>query len=228
MNDTTHTEQSIQRTIPATQTSTRYPAEGNMPRKKIIKQEETGYSHYKTYLTKGIEMIDSLSQRHRKVMQTRMDFRYPQEMETDGSNKDFSKALQGLSKELNKDGYDPQYLGRREQNDQPHQRYHLNLLTNAKKHENRYGIIKKAERHWGNALGLSQEDVRNMGLVDYCDKDHPNGYMLTRGSGDYTETRDHMIRQMSYLTKYVPKDTTPTATRKFFVSQFKKDGALHK
>ena len=199
-----------------------------MPRKKIIKQEETGYSHYKTYLTKGIEMIDSMSQRHRKVMQTRMDFRYPQEMETDGSNKDFSKALQGLSKELNKDGYDPQYLGRREQNDQPHQHYHLNLLTNAKKHENRYGIIKKAERHWGNALGLSQTEVRNMGLVDYCDKDHPNGYMLTRGSGDYIETRDHMIRQMSYLTKYVPKDTTPTATRKFFVSQFKKDGALHK
>ena len=99
-----------------------------MPRKKIIKQEETGYSHYKTYLTKGIEMIDSMSQRHRKVMQTRMDFRYPQEMETDGSNKDFSKALQGLSKELNKDGYYPQYLGRREQNDQPHQHYHLNLL----------------------------------------------------------------------------------------------------
>ena len=99
-----------------------------MPRKKIIKQEETGYSHYKTYLTKGIEMIDSMSQRHRKVMQTRMDFRYPQEMVTDGSNKDFSKALQGLSKELNKDGYDPQYLGRREQNDQPHQYYHLNLL----------------------------------------------------------------------------------------------------
>ena len=228
MNDTTHTEQYIQRTIQDIQKSTRYPAEDDMPRKKIIKQEETGYSHYKTYLTKGIEMIDSMSQRHRKVMQTRMDFRYPQEMVTDGSNKDFSKALQGLSKELNKDGYDPQYLGRREQNDQPHQHYHLNLLTNAKKHENRYGIIKKAERHWGNALGLSLEDVRNMGLVDYCDKDHPNGYMLTRGSGDYIETRDHMIRQMSYLTKYVQKDTTPTATRKFFVSQFKKDGALHK
>lgn len=228
MNGITHKKQSIQRTIPATQTSTRYPAEDDMPRKKIIKQEETGYSHYKTYLTKGIEMIDSMSQRHRKVMQTRMDFRYPQEMETDGSNKDFSKALQGLSKELNKDGYDPQYLGRREQNDQPHQHYHLNLLTNAKKHENRYRIIKKAERHWGNALGLSQMEVRSMGLVDYCDKDHPNGYMLTRGSDDYIETRDHMIRQMSYLTKYVPKDTTPTATRKFFVSQFKKDGAHHK
>ena len=67
-----------------------------MPRKKIIKQEETGYSHYKTYLTKGIEMIDSMSQRHRKVMQTRMDFRYPQEMETDGSNKDFSKTIAGI------------------------------------------------------------------------------------------------------------------------------------
>ena len=43
MNDTTHTEQSIQRTIPDIQTSTLYPAEDDMPRKKIIKQEETGW-----------------------------------------------------------------------------------------------------------------------------------------------------------------------------------------
>ena len=75
-----------------------------MPRKKIIEQEKTGYRYYKTYLTKGIEMIDSMSRRHRKVMQTRMDFRYPQEMKTDGSNKDFSRALQSLTKELNREG----------------------------------------------------------------------------------------------------------------------------
>ena len=79
-----------------------------MPRKKIIEQKETGHRFYKTYLNKGIEMLDTMSRRHRRVMQTRMDFRYPQEMKTDGSNRDFSRALQGLTKELRKEGYDPQ------------------------------------------------------------------------------------------------------------------------
>ena len=49
-----------------------------MPRKKIIKQEDTGYEYYRTYLNKGIELLDSMSRRHRRIMQTRMDFRYPQ------------------------------------------------------------------------------------------------------------------------------------------------------
>ena len=136
-----------------------------MPRKKIIKQEETGYSFYRRYLEKGIELLDSMSRRHRRVMQTRMDFRYPQEMEIDGSNRDFSRALRDLTKELRKDGYDPQYIGRREQKDQPHQHYHLTLMTNAKKNECRQGIIERAERHWGNALGMTRDEVREKQLV---------------------------------------------------------------
>ena len=198
-----------------------------MPRKKIIKQEDTGYRFYKSYLGKGIEMLDSMSRRHGKVMQTRMDFRYAQETESDGSNRDFSRALQGLTKELRREGYDPQYLGRREQNDQPHQHYHLALMTNAKKNECRQRIIEKAERHWGNALGMTLEEVREKQLVYPCNRDkngnpRPNGYMLIRGAKDYAETRGKMIRQMAYLTKYVDADTTPSTTRKFFVSQYRK------
>lgn len=199
-----------------------------MSRKKIITQADTGYDFYRTYMDKGIEMLDTMSKRHGKVMQTRMDFRYPQKMEIDGTNKDFSKALQGLTKELRRDGYDPQYLGRREQTDQPHQHYHIDLLTNAQKHRDRYALIEKAERHWGNALGMTQEEVHKKMLVYPCDRDkdgnpRPNGYTLTRGSEDYAETRSKMIRQMAYVTKHVSADTTPSSTRKFFVSQFKKD-----
>ena len=202
-----------------------------MPRKKIIKQEDTGYSFYKRYLEKGIEILDSMSRNHKQVMQTRMDFRYPQDMEIDGSNRDFSKALQGLTKELRREGYDPQYIGRREQKNQPHQHYHLDLLTNAKKNECRQRIIEKAERHWGNALGMTKEEVREKQLVYPCNRDsngnpRPNGYMLARGREDYVETRASMIRQMAYLTKYVPEDTTPSTTRKFFISQYKKDETM--
>ena len=202
-----------------------------MPRKKIIKQEETGYSFYRRYLEKGIELLDSMSRRHRRVMQTRMDFRYPQEMEIDGSNRDFSRALRDLTKELRKEGYDPQYIGRREQKDQPHQHYHLTLLTNAQKHRDHCALIDKAERHWGNALGMTRDEVREKQLVYPCNRDkdgnpRPNGYTLTRGAGNYAETRSKMIGQMSYLTKYVDADTTPSTTRKFFVSQYRKNERL--
>lgn len=204
-----------------------------MSRKKIIEQKETGYRFYKTYLNKGMEMIDCMSRRHGKVMQTRMDFRYPQDMQSDGSNKDFSKALQGLTKELNREGDDPQYLGRREQKDQVNQHYHLDLLTDAKKHESRRRVIEKAERHWGNALGLTPEEVHEKQLVYPCNRDmngdpRPNGYMLVRGAEDYDTVRNTMIRQMSYITKFDAEDTTPSSTRKFFVSQYKKDEEIAK
>ena len=199
-----------------------------MSRKKIIEHGNTGYRFYKTYLRKGMEMIDSMSRRHGKVMQTRMDFRYPQDMQSDGSNKDFSKALQGLAKELNREGDDPQYLGRREQKDQANQHYHLDILTNAKQHESRQRIIEKAERHWGNALGLSKEEVHEKMLVYPCNTDingdpRPNGYMLNRWADDYDATRNAMIRQLSYITKFDAEDRTPSSIRKFFVSQYKKD-----
>ena len=57
-----------------------------MPRKKIIEQQDTGYSFYKRYLEKGMELLDTMSRKHRKVMQTRMDFRYPQEILTESAS----------------------------------------------------------------------------------------------------------------------------------------------
>ena len=67
--------------------------------------------------------------------------------------------------------------------------------------------------------------MREKQLVYPCNRDRdgahrPNGYTLTRGAGNYAETRSKMIGQMSYLTKHVDEDTTPSTTRKFFVSQF--------
>ena len=38
-------------------------------------------------------------------------------------------------------------------------------MMNAKNHERRQGIIEKAERHWGNALGMTREEVHEKQLV---------------------------------------------------------------
>ena len=188
----------------------------------------SGYDLYKHYRDKGIDMIDSASERHSKVMQTMMDFRYPQDMQSDGTNRDFTNTMRSLTRELRQEGYDPAYLARREQKNQPNQHYHLNLLTNAKKNECRQAIIEKAEKHWANALGLSQDEVHENKLVYPCNHDQdgnprPNGYMLNRNADNYDETKGKMIQQMSYLTKFDPDDTTPSSTRKFFASQYRKD-----
>ena len=198
-----------------------------MPRKKIIKDMKTGYQFHQSFRNRGIRMIDDMSKRHCMVMQTRMDFRYPEGRECDGSNKDFSQMLHRLTMELRRYGYDPQYIGRREQNDQTHQHYHLNLLTNAKDHECRDTLIQKAERHWGSALGLTQQEVHERQLVYPCNTDRdgnprPNGYILARGAENYEATRQDMIRQMSYVTKADSRDTTPSITRKFFTSNRRK------
>ena len=198
-----------------------------MPRKKIIEDKDTGYQFHQSFRNRGIDMIDDMSKRHSRVMQTRMDFRYPENRKIDGSNKDFSDMLHGLMKELKKEKYDPRYIGRREQKKQPHQHYHLNLFTNAEDHECRAALIEKAERHWGNALGLTQQEVHERQLVYPCNTDRngaprPNGYILARGAENYEVTRQDMIRQMGYLTKADTRDTTPTTTRKFFTSETRK------
>ena len=209
-----------------------------MARKKIITTKEfdnnqlTEKEHffYKNYLDRGIEMIDSASKKHSKVMQTRIDFHYPQDMRSDGTNKDFSNALYGLVKELRREGYDPQYLGRREQKNQANPHYHLNILTNARDFESGYKIFEKAEHHWGHSLGMTQQEVHSKGLVHYCDEGidgerRVNGNILARGREDYQQKKDQMIQQMSYLTKYDPNDTTPSSTRKLFASQNKEKKA---
>jgi hypothetical protein len=47
--------------------------------------------------------------------------------------------------------------------------------------------------------------------------------MLERNAIDFNDTREAMIRQLSYLTKHDSEDITPSSTRKFFISQFQKD-----
>lgn len=198
-----------------------------MPRKKIVEDEKTGYKFHRAFRNRGVKMIDEMVERHSRVMQTRMDFRYPEERCVDGSNREFSDMLHSLTKELKKENYDPRYIGRREQNDQPHQHYHLNLLTNAEDHECREALIQRAERHWGNALGLTQQEVHEKMLVYPCNTDRngtprPNGYILARGAENYEATRQAMIRQMEYVTKSDTRDTTPSTTRKFFTSNRRK------
>lgn len=208
-----------------------------MPRKKIvnIKQingnnlTEKNHDFYIQYLRKGIQLIDSMSRRHSKVLQERLDLRYPQTMKSDGSNADFSGTLQNYTKDLTRKKVDVQYFARREQSDQsdnPH--LHVAILVDGNKRRSRQTLLEQMEKHWANTLSLPLEEVQAKMLVYPCNHDQdgnprPNGYMLERNAADFYDTRESMIRQLSYLTKHDPEDTTPSSTRKFFISQFQKD-----
>ena len=174
-------------------------------------------------------MIDSMSSRHSKVFQVRMDFRYPQEMESDGSNQDFQKTLQGLSRELARQGCDPQYIARREQVSSHNPHLHLVLMVDGNKRRCADTLNRIAEKHWANTLGISEEEVHQRKLVYPCNHDpqgnpRPNSYLLERR--DPGDTKEEMVQQLSYLAKVDERDVTPSRTRKFFCSQFAKDEAL--
>lgn len=208
-----------------------------MPGKTIIKTKEyQGYqlsqqehTFQTKYLDRGIQMIDSMSSRHSKVFQVRMDFRYPQEMESDGSNQDFQKTLQGLSRELTRQGCDPQYIARREQVSSHNPHLHLVLMVDGNKRRCADTLNRIAEKHWANTLGMPEEEVHRRKLVYPCNHDpqgnpRPNSYLLERRNpGD---TKAKMIQQLSYLAKVDERDVTPSRTRKFFYSQFAKDEAI--
>ena len=208
-----------------------------MPGKTIIKTKEyQGYqlsqqehTFQTKYLDRGIQMIDSMSSRHSKVFQVRMDFRYPQEMESDGSNQDFQKTLQGLSRELARQGCDPQYIARREQVSSHNPHLHLVLMVDGNKRRCADTLNRIAEKHWANTLGMPVEEVHRRKLVYPCNHDpqgnpRPNSYLLERRNpGD---TKAKMIQQLSYLAKVDERDVTPSRTRKFFCSQFAKDEAI--
>lgn len=208
-----------------------------MPGKTIIKTKEyQGYqlsqqehTFQTKYLDRGIQMIDSMSSRHSKVFQVRMDFRYPQEMESDGSNQDFQKTLQGLSRELARQGCDPQYIARREQVSSHNPHLHLVLMVDGNKRRCADTLNRIAEKHWANTLGMPEEEVHRRKLVYPCNHDpqgnpRPNSYLLERRNpGD---TKEEMVQQLSYLAKVDERDVTPSRTRKFFCSQFAKDEAL--
>lgn len=208
-----------------------------MPGKTIIKTSEyQGYqlsqqqhTFQQKYLDKEIQMIDSMSSRHRKVFQIRMDFRYPQEIQSEGNNQDFQKTLQGFSRELARQGCDPQYIARREQVSSHNPHLHLVLMVDGSKRCCADTLNRIAEKHWANTLGMPVEEVHRRELVYPCNHDpqgnpRPNSYLLERRNPGNTKAK--MIQQLSYLAKVDERDVTPSRTRKFFCSQFAKDEAL--
>ena len=187
------------------------------------------------YLDKAIDLIETMTERHSKVLTVRVDVRYPSSINSDGTNRDFQHLMENLMKDYERKGYDPQYIARREQKKSRNPHLHLGLAMDGSKKSARNNVINDIENQWGNVLGMTAEEIRESKLIYPCNTDsqgnaRPNGFLIERppkgdleGLMKYQNDKDGAVRQLSYLCKRETEDMTPSRTRKIFSSQFKKD-----
>ncbi|MBZ2173424.1 inovirus-type Gp2 protein [Nitratidesulfovibrio sp. SRB-5] len=152
---------------------------------------------------------------HGKVMQVRLDLRYPENGYATPDSKHIHDFSYNLKRSIARQKFagnhdpDPKLLWVREQNESEHPHYHALVLVNGNSLNNPHSIFEKAGRLWGRALGVDPT-----GLVHHCDKDRhgnrqENGIMIRRGSPDEAAQRAKCEQQASYLAKAYSKDTRP-------------------
>ena len=183
------------------------------------------FPYHEEYLNKNKKLLDSMLARHNKVMAVRMDLRYPADYQGQTGNQNLSDAMRTYTRELSREGLDPQYVVRREQKESEHPHDHVDLLVNGSLKQRYKPLVKRMAPHWGRVIGVSPEVAEK--LVFPCDK-HPNGIMIRRNTPEFQEQYDDVHRQMSYLAKSEADDVTPSNRRKVFYSQYKRENSRPK
>lgn len=152
---------------------------------------------------------------HSKVMQVRLDLRYPENGYTTPDSKHIHDFNYNLKRNIARQKCagdhdpDPKLIWVREQNRSEHPHYHVLLLVNGNAMRNPHSIFEKADRLWGRALGVDPT-----GLVHHCTKGRhgnkqENGIMIRRGTADEAAQRAKCEQQASYLAKAYSKDIRP-------------------
>lgn len=176
--------------------------------------------------SKGNDMINGIMDKyhsaleqsltdHSKVMQVRLDLRYPENGHATPNSTHIQDFSYNLKRNLTRKKFagshnpDPKFLWVREQNESEHPHYHALMLVNGNALDNPHSILEKASSLWGRALGVDPA-----GLVHRCDRDRngnrqENGIMIRRGSPDEAAQRAKCEQQASYLAKAYSKDIRP-------------------
>lgn len=145
---------------------------------------------------------------HSKVMQVRFDLHYPNDGTIVPNRQHIYNFNYNLKRKLQREtiigGHrvDPQILWTEEINSSTAPHYHFLLLANGNAKNNYKELLKNTVNPlWKNTINSD-----NDGLVDYCDKNGPNGLMITRSSPDVLTQINRCSYQASYLAKIKTKD----------------------
>jgi hypothetical protein len=154
-----------------------------------------------------------------------MDLNYPSERMSPKDNKDIQKFMSKYVKHGKRKGYDPHYIWVREQSKEKHQHYHVAILCNGNKVQSPIKLLKKAEEHWGQTIGV----VNTQGLVDHCSTSReghkqPNSYMMRQNEDDFEQKKKDWFQRCSYLAKTNTKGYTPHRIREYGCSKLSSNG----
>jgi len=194
----------------------------------IQTNKEKNQGCYTDILQKLHNQIEYMTTAHSKVLQVRVDVRYPENYSGIPQQKDFSKLCKNLKRNLennytipkeggkrgksrkDKDGniitpshqVDPTIVLVPEQHSPdrpPHGHAVIQVNGNAKR--NPIDIVKRTEREWGTVLGV--DDPK--GLVHYCNTNGPGHHLIDRNE-DFEASIENAFLHSSYSAKVNGKE----------------------
>lgn len=157
-----------------------------------------------------------------KTFFLRYDIRFPEGSNDYNHNRVVSSFQANYTKNLRRQGLNPQYVLVREKATKDYPHYHGILLLDGQKTQSIHNHIDTAERLWRSALGMTTGN----GLIHSCDKDsngksQTNGVMLRKDDPEYEVKKANCFHRSSYLAKINHKSSTPKGEREVFSSQLK-------
>lgn len=179
------------------------------------------------------EQIDTMIERHNKVLPVRLDIRFPEEYVTDGSNKEIQSLLKNTQEHYRYHGIDSSYVVVREQDTSLNPHYHGLLLLDGNKCQSPEGVKQVVSKKWKSVVG-SEKD----GLVDYCRHQpyHPLPALemirrpssvaveeiLERQEESFVKARQTALDHADYLAKERTKGNAPDGVRELLASRVSK------
>lgn len=193
---------------------------------------------YVQVLDKLTDKLEYMLAKHSKVTQARIDLRYPADNSITPDPKHLSRFTEYFKRDLERNNpmppegkqrstggrvnhhkVDPHIIKVTEKHaksDLPHT--HVLALVNGNAKHKVYDIQRRAQRQWNNVLGLTPEQGK--GLVDFCDRNGPGGYVIKRVTKKDENNKTVLdldrqkqdpitqaaVYQASYLAKYRGKE----------------------
>ncbi len=108
------------------------------------------------------QMVNDMSERHSRVCVTRIDITYPEEIQSDGSNKDIIRLNNNLRSFMDRNNIDFEYVTVREQVDSHNPHYHSIFCTDGSKLSKPKRLQETSNEIWKGIVGSEKN-----GLVHY-------------------------------------------------------------
>lgn len=206
-------------------------------------------TYRKSILDLTQKLVDGMIDKHSQVLPVRLDLRFPQDYQNDGSNAEIQRVLKQVSMHYRRQHTDLTYTVTREQDTSHNPHYHAWFLVDGNKHQCPHDVQQTVTEKWVGCVGGDPD-----GIVDYCrhKETHPlpamekivrpsskaTGEELERQTEEFNRTRKLALDHASYLAKEktkvrqkktgkpkrskAPKPTIPDGVREVLASQVRK------